>query len=115
MLSRERRSADQRQSVSRASRISLTRSECTFVNASSPSNGPPSSLRWRVASKSFGSIDIIGRGQRLVSALFGELEEAAENRDEIEAAIEVETEDDDNGVNKRRTWTPPKPSANSLG
>jgi hypothetical protein len=42
----------------------------------------------------------IGRGQRLVSALFGELEEAAENRDEIEAAIEEETEDDDNG--KRR-------------
>jgi hypothetical protein len=42
----------------------------------------------------------IGRGQRLLSALFGELEEAAENRDEIEAAIEEETEDDDTG--KRR-------------
>src|ERR1700722_7248426 len=39
----------------------------------------------------------IGRGQRLVSALFGELEEASENRDEIEAAIEEETEDDDKG------------------
>jgi len=42
----------------------------------------------------------IGRGQRLVSALFGELEEASENRDEIEAAIGEETEDDENG--KRR-------------
>src|ERR1700722_18256320 len=42
----------------------------------------------------------IGRGQRLVSALFGELEEASENRDEIEAVIEEETEGDDKG--KRR-------------
>jgi hypothetical protein len=42
----------------------------------------------------------IGRGQRLVSALFGELEEASENRGEIEAAIEEETEGDDRG--KRR-------------
>jgi hypothetical protein len=63
--------------------------------------GPPSSLRWPVASKSFGSTGAsIGRGQRLVSALFGELEEASENRDEIEAVIEEETEDDDKG--KRR-------------
>jgi hypothetical protein len=42
----------------------------------------------------------IGRGQRLLGALFGELEEASENRDEIEEAIEEETADDDNG--KRR-------------
>jgi hypothetical protein len=42
----------------------------------------------------------IGRGQRLVSALFGELEEATENRGDLEAAIEEETEDDDTG--KRR-------------
>jgi hypothetical protein len=42
----------------------------------------------------------IGRGQRLVSALFGELEKASESRDEIEAAIEEETENEDNG--KRR-------------
>jgi hypothetical protein len=41
----------------------------------------------------------IGRGQRLVSALFAELEEATENQAEIEAAIEEETADD-NG--KRR-------------
>ena len=42
----------------------------------------------------------IGRGQRLLSGLFGELEEATESRDEIEAAIEEETAGDDNG--KRR-------------
>jgi hypothetical protein len=42
----------------------------------------------------------IGREQRLVSALFGELEEAIENRGEIEAAIKKETDDDDN--RKRR-------------
>lgn len=42
----------------------------------------------------------IGRGQRFVATLFGELEEATENRDEIEAAIEVETADDRSG--KRR-------------
>jgi hypothetical protein len=42
----------------------------------------------------------IGRGQRLVSALFGELEEASENRAAIEEAVEEETEDDENG--KRR-------------
>jgi hypothetical protein len=42
----------------------------------------------------------IWRGQRLVSALFSELEEASKNRAEIEAAIEEETAADDNG--KRR-------------
>ena len=42
----------------------------------------------------------IGRGQRLALALFGELEEASENREEIDGAIEDETADDKNG--KRR-------------
>ena len=36
----------------------------------------------------------IGRGQRLLGALFGELEEASDNRDEIEEAIQLETVDD---------------------
>ena len=42
----------------------------------------------------------IGRGQKLVNALFGELEEATENRDEIEECIQLETVDDKDG--KRR-------------
>lgn len=42
----------------------------------------------------------IGRGQKLVSALFTELEEATDCRDEIKEAIEIETADDQNG--KRR-------------
>jgi hypothetical protein len=42
----------------------------------------------------------IGRAQRLVKALFGELEEATENRDEIDEAIEAERRDEDKG--KRR-------------
>lgn len=42
----------------------------------------------------------IGRGQRLVNTLLGELEEATERRDEIEEAIELETIDDKDG--KRR-------------
>ena len=42
----------------------------------------------------------IGRAQRLVKALFGELEEATENRDEIDEAIEAESRDEDKG--KRR-------------
>jgi hypothetical protein len=41
------------------------------------------------------------RGQRLVSALFGELEEASKNPAAIEEAIEDETAHDDNG--KRRS------------
>ena len=44
----------------------------------------------------------IGRAQRLVDALFGELEEATGNRDEIEEAIEAERRDEDKG--KRRAY-----------
>lgn len=44
----------------------------------------------------------IGRGQRLVGALFGELEEATEHRAEIEESIEDETRQDKNTERRAR-------------
>ncbi len=44
----------------------------------------------------------IGRGQKLVGVLFGELEESSEHRDDIEAAIQEETREDKNGERRAR-------------